>query len=154
MAVEAIDGRRVEENAGRMLGIVNDGVLAVMASMGHQTGLFDAMAALPPATSAEVAEAAGLDERYVREWLGAMVVGGIVEYEPDAARYRLPPEWAALLTRAAGPGNLALVARLAALCGLMEPVIVERMRDGAGLPYSAYPGFHEVQAELTAATFD
>lgn len=81
MAVDAIDGRRVEQNAGRTLGIVNDGVLAVMASIGHQTGLFDAIAGMAPATSAEVAEAAALDERYVREWLGAMVVGGIVEYE-------------------------------------------------------------------------
>jgi hypothetical protein len=32
------------------------------------------MAELPPSTSEEIARAAALDERYVREWLGGMVV--------------------------------------------------------------------------------
>ncbi|MGB5757333.1 MAG: hypothetical protein WBM50_10490, partial [Acidimicrobiales bacterium] len=51
-----------------MTGIMNGGSLALMCSIGHKTGLFDAMARLSaPATSAEVAEAAGLQERYVRE---------------------------------------------------------------------------------------
>ena len=39
----------------------------------------------------EIAAEAGLDERYVREWLGAMVTGGVVEYEPGDATYALPP---------------------------------------------------------------
>ena len=42
-----------------------------MTSIGHQTGLFDTMAGLPPSTSEQIAEAAGLHERYVREWLGS-----------------------------------------------------------------------------------
>ena len=54
-----------------MVGLLNDAMLGLMTSVGHRTGLFDTMATLPPSTSAEVAEAAGLDERYVREWLNA-----------------------------------------------------------------------------------
>jgi DNA-binding IclR family transcriptional regulator len=63
------------------------------------------MARLPHATSDELAREAGLDERYVREWLGAMVKARIVEYEPRGGRYRLPAAYAALLTRAATPNN-------------------------------------------------
>ena len=37
----------------------------------------------------------------MREWLGAMVTGGIVEYDAARRRYRLPPEHAASLTREA-----------------------------------------------------
>ena len=68
------------------------------------------MARLDYATSSEVADEAGLVERYVREWLGAMVTGGIVEYDPTRCAYRLPKEHARLLTRDAKPSNAAAVA--------------------------------------------
>lgn len=80
-------------------------------SIGHQTGLLDTMAGLPPSTSAQIADAAGLDERYVREWLGGMTTGRVVEYDADTATYSLPAHRAGVLTRAAGPQNLAVVAQ-------------------------------------------
>src|SRR5262245_49067567 len=98
---------RAEAFAERTLGILNDAFLAVGLSIGHQTGLFDTLAQLPPSTSAGVADAAGLNERYVREWLGAMTTGRIVEFDPVTRTYCLPPEHAASLTRAAGPANAA-----------------------------------------------
>ena len=90
MSATDIDAAKVEEFAGMMLGYLNGGALCLMTSAGYQAGLFEAMAGLPPATSAEIAEAAGLDERYVREWLAGMTVGGIVEHDPDAGTYHLP----------------------------------------------------------------
>ena len=74
----------------RVLGILNDGALALMLSIGHRAGLFDTMARLEYSTISEVADEAGLVERYVREWLGAMVNFGIVEYDPTRCAYRLP----------------------------------------------------------------
>ena len=103
-------------------------MLGLMTSVGHRTGLFDTMATLPPSTSEEVAEAAGLDERYVREWLNAMTVGRIVEYDPRTATYVLPPEHAASLTRAAGPGNMANMTQFTSLMGGVEDDIVECFR--------------------------
>ena len=71
-----------EEVAERIIGILNDGAICVLASIGHELGLFETLGALPPATSAQIADAAGLDERYVREWLGGMVTACFVEYVP------------------------------------------------------------------------
>lgn len=65
------DAARAGAFAGRILGALNDGSLCLMISLGHRSGLFDAMRGMAPATSAEIAAKAGLDERYVREWLGA-----------------------------------------------------------------------------------
>jgi len=65
-----MDQAKTEAFADRMLNILNDGALALMMSMGHRTGLFDAMGKLPPSTTDQIAGAAGLKERYVREWLG------------------------------------------------------------------------------------
>ena len=60
----------------------------------------------PPATSQQVADAAGLDERYVREWLGGVVCAGLVDYDPARRTYALRPEARPFVT---GPGadNLA-----------------------------------------------
>ena len=106
MTTTELDPGKVEEFAGRMVGLMNSSMLGLMTSVGHRTGLFDTMAMLAPSTSAQVAEAAGLDERYVREWLNAMTVGRFVDYDPGTHTYTLPLEHAASLTRAAGPGNM------------------------------------------------
>jgi 2-polyprenyl-3-methyl-5-hydroxy-6-metoxy-1,4-benzoquinol methylase len=125
-----------------------------MTSVGHRTGLFDIMATLAPSTSAQVAKAAGLDERYVREWLNAMTVGRFVDFDPATHTYALPAEHAALLTRSAGPGNMANMAQFTALMGGVEDEIVECFRAGGGVPYSRFPKFQELMAEMSAQVHD
>lgn len=143
-----------EEFAERLVNILNAGMLALMASIGHRTGLFDTMASLRPATSAEVAKAAGLDERYVREWLAAMSTGGIVEHDPEAMTFVLPPERAAWLTRAAGPDNLALQTQYVSLLAQVEDQIVDCFHHGGGVPYAEFPKFQGLMAEDSGAVHD
>jgi len=133
--------------AERLLQTLNQGALCLMTSVGHRTGLFDTMAALPPAGSAEIAQRSGLNERYVREWLGAMTLGGIVRYDPDAGDYSLPPEHAAFLSRASAADNMAVFAQYIGLLGGVEDDIVQCFREGGGVPYSRYGRFNEVMAE-------
>ncbi len=152
MTTRELDQKKAEEFAGRMLEVLNAGALAIMTSIGHRTGLFDAMSELPPSTSEQIASAAGLNERYVREWLGAMVVGGTVEHDAESGTYFLPPEHAAWLTRAATPNNIAVTTQFIPLMGSVEDGIVESFKVGGGLPYSAFPRFHEVMAEDSGQT--
>ena len=152
MASTTYDEARAEAFAGRMLEILNDGALAVMISVGHRTGLLDALRETGLATSQELADAAGLDERYVREWLGAMTTGRIVELDPETTRYRLPAEHAAWLTRAASPDNLAVEAQWITTLSTVEDDIVACFREGGGVPYERYSRFHEVMAEESAQT--
>lgn len=148
------DNTRAEAFAGKMLDILNGGTVSLMISMGHQTHLFDIMSKLPPSTSEEIATAAKLNERYVREWLGAMVTANIVEYDPSEKKYRLPAEHAAFLTREAGLNNIAVFTQYIALMGEVEQKIIECFHKGGGVPYSAFPRFQELQAEETARIFD
>ena len=154
MATETIDQAKAVAFAGQMVGILNGSVLGLMTSIGHRTGLFDKMAQLPPSTSQQIAGATALNERYVREWLGAMVTGRFVEYDPASQTYRLPPEHAASITRAAGPNNLAAFMQFAALMGNVEDQIVDCFQKGGGVPYSAYPKFQQLMAEESAQVFD
>lgn len=154
MTTMQIDQAKAEAFAGKMVAVLNDSCIALLSSIGHQTGLFDKMADLPPSTSEQIASAAGLQERYVREWLGGMVTGGVIEYDPSGRTYRLPPEHAAFTTRAAGPDNFAFFFQYLPLMGVVEPQIIDVFRKGGGVPYSAYPKFQELQREETARVYD
>src|SRR4029077_8684151 len=109
---------------------------------------------LPPATSAQIADAAGLSERYVREWLGGGVTCLVVDYDTAAQRYSLQRHRAAVLTSAAGPDNLSRVAQFIAMLGEVEQKIIGCFHFGGGLAYSEYPHFHKVMAEQSGEVFD
>lgn len=146
-----IDEDRAAAFEERMVDILNHGALCLMASIGHRTGLFDTMAALGPTTVETLATAAGLEERYVTEWLGAMTTGRVVDHDPGAGTYALPAEHAAILTRA-GEENLAVFAQYIAMFGGVEDEIVECFRHGGGVDYASYPRFHEIMEEDSAQT--
>jgi len=138
--------------ADDLLGMLKQGALALMVSINHRTGLFDAMAELPPVDASGIADHTGLNERYVREWLAAMVAGGIVEYAPEADHFRLPAFRAALLTRSASPDNIAVFAKYIGVLGQVEDKVVDCFRRGGGVAYEHYPRFHEVMAEDSGQT--
>jgi ubiquinone/menaquinone biosynthesis C-methylase UbiE len=143
----AFDLAKAEAFAARLLSALNDGALCLMVSIGHRVGLFDAMRELAPGTSDEIARHAGLNERYVREWLGAMVTARVIEVDPESNRYWLSPEHAAFLTRAAGADNIAVFGQYISLLGGVEDDILECFKNGGGVPYAKFPRFHAVMAE-------
>jgi SAM-dependent methyltransferase len=150
--VLAFDPTAAERFTERFADILNAGAVAVMASIGHRSGLFDVMAALPPSSSAVIAERAGLTERYVREWLAVMVTGRVVTFDATAGTYWLPPEHAACLTRGAPLGNLAIYAQAVALLGAVQDVVLECFATGGGTRYDQYPCFHQFMAEDSGQT--
>jgi SAM-dependent methyltransferase len=131
----------------RLLGILNSGMLALMISVGDRSGLFRTMRSMPPSTSAEVATAAGLDERYVREWLAAMTVGGIVTHNAGEMRFELPAAYAEALERGMGnPEGLAGVCQHVAMLGKVEDRIVDCFREGGGVSYDTFAELWDVRA--------
>jgi 2-polyprenyl-3-methyl-5-hydroxy-6-metoxy-1,4-benzoquinol methylase len=152
MATTIYDTERAEAFAGRMLDALNQAALVLMTSIGHRTGLFDVLAEAGEVTSAELAEEAGLQERYVREWLAAMTTAGVVEHDPEEGWFRLPAEHAAWLTRSAAPDNLAVTAQWIPVLATVEDDVVRSFEQGGGVPYERYERFHEVMAEESSQT--
>ena len=144
----------VEAFGDRMIGILNDACTALMISIGHQTELFEALAGGVPATSEEIAGDAGLNARYVREWLDALTTARILVYDPDRRTYRLPAAHAAWLTSSAGPNDLGRTMLLVAMLAEVEQGIVGCFRSGGGLSYADYPRFHAAMAEDSNAVVD
>ncbi|MGH2574924.1 MAG: class I SAM-dependent methyltransferase [Ignavibacteria bacterium] len=138
---------KAEQFANTLIDTLNKSALSFMISIGHRSALFDTMADMSDATSGEIADKAKLNERYVREWLGAMVTGGVINYQPETKTYRLPAEHAAYLTRKAGADNIAVFTQYAAVMGEVEDEILECFKEGGGVPYSKFHRFHQVMAE-------
>ncbi len=147
MDEQPFDSARSEAFAGVMVDILNHASLALMMSIGHKVGLFDAMASMAPGSTDEIAARAGLHERYVREWLGAMLTGGVVDYDAGSDTFVLPPEHAAWLTRQAGIDNLALPMQYIPLLAQVQEPLIECFRVGGGVPYSSYREFQHLMAE-------
>jgi hypothetical protein len=51
MATRELDQKQVEQFGQKMVDVMNGAAIALMTSIGHQTGLFDIMAELSPSTS-------------------------------------------------------------------------------------------------------
>lgn len=134
-----------------LLDTLNKSAIALALSIGSRCGLFEVLAGLPDSTSEQIAAAANLNERYVREWLGTMVTGRVVNYFPDSQTYQLPAEHAAFLTNEA-EYNFATGMQFVPILAGVEDKLVECFHKGGGVPYSAYPRFHEVMAAESAQT--
>lgn len=137
------------------------GALELMSVyLGDRLGLYRVLAEHPAATAAELALAAGVHERYAREWLEHQTVSGILETgNPEAAdddrRYAIPADHVEALT---DESSLNFIAPLAqAVVGCTPPLValVDAFRTGAGIPYAAYgPDASESQARATRALFE
>jgi SAM-dependent methyltransferase len=148
-----IDPAAVEAFAGRVLGVITSGMLSHLIDIGHRTELFDA-AAEGPGSSETIAARAGLSERHVREWLGAMVTAGFVDYDPTTRTYALPPERAVLLT-ARSPMTMAPFSQLNTHLAKHVAEVATSFREGGGVPYAAYrPEFTEVMDHMGRGAFD
>jgi len=155
--VTALDAARVRAFGGQMLGVLNHSLLGLMIRIGQRTGLFEAMAGAGARSSAEIAGSAGLDEEFVRGWLGAMAAGRVVDYDGARGVYRLPAEHAAALGAAgAAGGDLHAMTRTLALLGALEDEVVAGLCGGGGVPEAALAravalGAEESAARLTAS---
>ncbi|WP_019874309.1 class I SAM-dependent methyltransferase [Sporichthya polymorpha] len=132
----SFDTARAEEFGGRVFEMVSSSVVVMMIDLAARTGLLDALVA-GSGTSDDLATRAGLQERYVRECLGSLVAGGIVDYDATARSYSIPAEHAACLT-GGGPTDLAPMARMATVMAPHVPAVATAFREGGGVPYEAF----------------
>ena len=147
-----IDQVKAEKFAEDLIEVLNHSALSYMISLGHKTNLFDTMNDMDPATSEEIAEKAGLNERYVREWLHALACAKIIHILPEGPLYYLPAEHTAFLTRAAGSDNMAPFFQYFSVMGSVEDKIADCFRNGGGIGYEHFPSFHQVMAEDSGLT--
>jgi SAM-dependent methyltransferase len=159
VSATAIDPERQMAFVGRLFAAASGSLELTTIYLGERLGLYRALADAGPLTVPELALATATAERYVREWLEAQAVCGLVDVDDpslaaDERRYALPPEHADALLNRESLAYLAPMARFApATIGVMRH-LVEAFRTGGGVPYEAYGAeFREAQQDFTRPLF-
>jgi SAM-dependent methyltransferase len=128
--------------------------------VGDRLGLYRAMAERGPVTPGQLASAAAVNGRYVREWLEHQAMCGILDVEDveaadDDRRYGLPPGHDEALLDEASLSFMTPMAQLVVACTRPLDALLEAFRTGNGVPYAAYGAdLHEGQARLSRILFD
>ncbi len=142
--------------ADKMTDILNYSALNLAMAIGYRTGLFDVMDTFDtPRTPQAIADKAGLNPRYIEEWLGVMVTGQIVEIsrgEDGQNRYYLPKQHGDLITRRAGNSNLGVYTQeIPLLTACAMEAVIEGFATGEGVSYDRYPKFQAFMSQLADA---
>jgi 2-polyprenyl-3-methyl-5-hydroxy-6-metoxy-1,4-benzoquinol methylase len=151
---EAGPHQLVERLFGGVLGMID----VQMTYVGDRLGLYRALGDAQ-ATPAELAEAAGCNERYVREWLEQQAVAGVLEVDdvavpPAERRYQLPGPYVEVLTDRDSLSYMAPFARMMVGIARQLPAVLEAFRTAGGVPYADYDlDFCEGQADMNRALF-
>ena len=142
----AVDGNKLEELIGRMLGDVAAAMGTGLVLIGDKFGFYKALAAAGPLTSAELASKTGTVERYVREWAAAQAAAGYINYDADTGRFSITPEQALVLADEGGPAFFPAMYQIAAASIRDEPKVANAFRNGGGV------GWHEHDSCLFSGT--
>ncbi len=125
-----------EALAERLMGQTVEIVEGASVWLGSELGWYAALRDGGPATPDELAERAGTQVRYTREWLEQQAVAGIVS--TDGTRYALPAGHAtALLDRDSLLWTEPLV-RAMLVAARQLPEIARTAREGGGVSWAAY----------------
>jgi len=136
----AVDESTLEELQGKVLGDVAGSLGLLMAYMGDRLDLYSALAEMGAATSEQLAQSTGLEERYIREWLSANAAAGYVNYAPDSAEFVMTPEQEVVFAQEGNPACMQGFFQAVVSAYLDEEKVTEVFRTGEGLPWSAHNG--------------
>jgi 2-polyprenyl-3-methyl-5-hydroxy-6-metoxy-1,4-benzoquinol methylase len=132
--VAVLDEAAVEAFMEKVLGDYAGANAFFMGAIGDRLGLFADLSAAGAVTSSELAERTGLDERYLREWLGGMAAAGYLHFDPATMRYTLPAVHAPVLSDEAGPWFLgAAMFDFSTNFGDSFHLLLEAFRSGEGI---------------------
>src|SRR5437868_5681409 len=133
----AVEEAKLEAFMGKLIGDFGGTMATMLGAIGERLGLFTTLAEQGPASSAELAERAGIDERYGLEWLRAMVAAGYLEYDAGSDRFTLPPEQALAFATEASPVFVGGMWQM--VPDMLAPFdrLAEAFRKGGGVPQDA-----------------
>jgi 2-polyprenyl-3-methyl-5-hydroxy-6-metoxy-1,4-benzoquinol methylase len=125
--------------------------------LGDVLGLYRVLAEQGPLTSAELAGAAGVHERYAREWLEQQAASALldVEEDGDVRRFRLPAGHDEALLDVSSLNYVTPTAY--SVLASIRPIdkLLEAFRTGGGVHYAEYGDeAHESQAAGTRPLFE
>ena len=148
---EALDQQKLEAFVERIVLDVGTAMRGGLCYIGDQLGIFKSLADGAPVTPAQLAERTGLNERYLREWLGSMATAEYVEHDAESGTYRLPLEHALPLADEDFPFFTGGFLQMVVPAVSVAPQVAEAFRTGGGVTQDQYlPDMYEAIERGTA----
>jgi SAM-dependent methyltransferase len=135
-----MDEKKVEELAFRVVGDMGGAFTMALGYIGDQLGLYKAMQGAGPLTSDQLATKTDLNERYVREWLRAMVAAEYIDFDTAAERYLMTEEQAFVLADEDSPMFVGGGFNFTTPTIYNVPRVMDAFRNGGGIPYDEIGG--------------
>jgi hypothetical protein len=100
------DADKLSEFIGQLLADLGGAASVPLVRMGDALGLYKILHRKGPMTTGELAEAAKVDVRYLREWLAHQAASSYLAYDPASEKFSLPPEQAMVFANEGSPAHL------------------------------------------------
>ena len=155
--VTEAESAEVEEFAGGLFMACLATMELANVELGMRLGLYDALYAAGPSTVADLAQSAGIVERYAQEWLEQQAVAGVIEVDDasrpaDQRRFTLPNAHAHVLLDADSEACMQPCAAVVPWLARAIDIMVAEFPRGAGASFGSF-GVHDVQAAFTRPVF-
>lgn len=151
MATQQLDQQKLEAFVERIVLDVGTAMRGGLAYIGDRLGIFKALADAGPVTVEQLAQRTGLNERYLREWLGSMTAAEYVEHDAGEDTYLLPPEHALPLADEEFPFFTGGFIQMIVPTVTVAPKVAEAFKHGGGVTQDEYlPDMYEAIERGTA----
>jgi len=101
-----VDETKLNQFIGQMLSDLGGAASVALVRMGDALGLYKTLHARGPMTVGELAAAAGVNERYLREWASHQAASDYLSYDPATQKFTLPEEQAMVFAIDDSPVNM------------------------------------------------
>lgn len=148
-SADLLDMGRLEQFAGQVLTDVAAAQAVAANHLGERLGLYRHLSGAGPMTAAELASAAGTNQRLVLEWLRGQAVAGYLFHDLDAGTFELPPEHAVVLANEGAPAFMGGAFEVAAALWADVEKVESAFRADGGVGWGdhdhrLYRGIHRV----------
>ncbi|MBD9355984.1 class I SAM-dependent methyltransferase [Methylomonas albis] len=130
-----VDNAKLEQLQGKVINDVAGSLGLLTAYIGDKLDLYSALLEISPASSRELADNTGMDERYLREWLSANAAAGYVNYDAASGKFSLSAEQAVIFAAEGHPACMQGFFQAVMSVYIDEPKLTEVFRSGQGLPW-------------------
>lgn len=138
MPTPTIDEGKLNQAIGRVLNDLGGAASVALVRIGDALGLYRTLHEHGSMTCEELAAAANVHQRYLREWLAHQAASHYLTYDPATAKFTLPPEQAMMFAVEDSP-----VAMMGAFDGVVawadaQPRVQAAFRTGSGVAWGDY----------------
>src|SRR6516162_2359105 len=101
-----VDEAKIHQFVGQMLSDLGGAASVALVRKGDALGLYKTLHTRGPMTVGELAAAAGVNERYLREWASHHAASNYLSYDPATQKFTLPEEQAMVFAIDDSPVNM------------------------------------------------